>query len=174
MKPNCLLLIGALLLGACTPHDRQPAATASPVAVETYGKLPDGREVKLFTLVNKNGLRARITEYGAILVSMEAPDRDGKLADLTLGYDSLAGWLGNTSYFGATVGRFGNRIAHGKFALDGRTYTLATNDNPGGIPCHLHGGLKGFDKVLWSGSPVASANGVELTYLSSTSGSPTR
>lgn len=132
---------------------------------EVYGTLPDGREVKIFTLTNANGLRARVTEYGAILVSMEVPDKDGTLADVTHGYDTLEGWLGNTSYFGATVGRFGNRIAHGKFTLDGKEYTLATNNDPGGIPCHLHGGIKGFDKVLWSGRLV-DGNAVEFTYVS--------
>ena len=126
--------------------------------------MPDGREVAIFTLRNANGLCARVTEYGAILVSMEAPDRDGRIADITHGYDTLDGWLTNTSYFGATVGRFANRIAHGKFTLDGREYQLATNNSPGGIPCHLHGGNTGFDKVLWSGT--ATHDGVEFTYLS--------
>jgi aldose 1-epimerase len=130
-----------------------------------YGKMPDGREVAIYTLSNKNGLKARLTEYGAILVSMEVPDREGKTADVTHGYDTLDGWLTNTSYFGATVGRFGNRIAHGKFTLDGKEYKLATNNDPGGVPCHLHGGVKGFDKVLWS-SRALPDHGVEFTYLS--------
>jgi aldose 1-epimerase len=142
--------------------------SASDIQTAVYGKLDDGREVKIFTLTNPTGMTAKITEYGAILVGLEIPDRAGKLADVTLGYDTLAGWLGGTSYFGATVGRFGNRIAHGKFTLDGREYTLATNNTPGGIPCHLHGGIKGFDKVLWHGEPVskAGARGVALTYTS--------
>ena len=142
--------------------------TASDLETAVYGKLNDGREVKIFTLINAKGLTARITEYGAILVSLEVPDLAGTKADVTLGCDTLAGWLTSTSYFGASVGRFGNRIAHGKFTLDGKEYTLATNNSPGGIPCHLHGGLKGFDKVLWTGSPVrkAGARGVALTYTS--------
>jgi aldose 1-epimerase len=119
--------------------------------------------VRVFTLTNPSGLRAKVTEYGAILVSMETPDKSGKPADLTHGYDSLEGWLTNTSYFGATVGRFGNRIKDGKFTLDGKEYKLATNNDPGGIPCHLHGGLKGFDKVLWSGK-ITGENGVEFSY----------
>lgn len=135
------------------------------VKQESFGKMPDGREVSIYTLTNKNGLKARVTEYGAILVSMEVPDKHGKTADITHGYDTLDGWLTNTSYFGSTVGRFGNRIKDGKFTLDGKTHTLATNNKPGGIPCHLHGGLKGFDKVLWSGRATPN-NGVELTYLS--------
>jgi aldose 1-epimerase len=142
--------------------------TASDLETAVYGKLNDGREVNIFTLTNAKGLTARITEYGAILVSLEVPDRLGTKADVTLGCDTLAGWLTSTSYFGASVGRFGNRIARGKFTLDGKEYTLATNNSPGGIPCHLHGGLKGFDKVLWKGSPVrkAGARGVALTYTS--------
>jgi aldose 1-epimerase len=136
----------------------------SGVSREAWGKTSDGHEVAIFTLTNKNGLRARVTEYGAILVSMETPDRNGKMADVTHGYDDLKGWLTNTSYFGATVGRFANRIAHGKFTLDGKTYQLATNNSPGGIPCHLHGGKTGFDKVLWTGTAIK--DGVELTYHS--------
>jgi aldose 1-epimerase len=125
--------------------------------------MPDGQKAKIFTLTNKNGLVAKVTEYGAILVSMEVPDKSGKLADVTHGYDSLDGWLTNTSYFGSTVGRFGNRIKDGKFSLDGKEYNLAKNNEPGGIPCHLHGGVKGFDKVLWTGTPTAD-NGVEFSY----------
>ncbi|MDP3851739.1 MAG: aldose epimerase family protein [Luteolibacter sp.] len=140
---------------------------SSPSAVkqEVFGKMSDGREVKIFTLTNQNGLEARVTEYGAILVSMKTPDKVGKSADITHGYDDLAGWLTNTNYFGATIGRFGNRIKDGKFTLDGKPYTLATNNDPSGLPCHLHGGIKGFDKVLWSGKPTAE-NGVQFTYVS--------
>ena len=138
---------------------------ASEVKDEIYGTMPDGKKVRIFTLTNKDGLVARVTEYGAILVSMETPDKSGRMAELTHGYDSLEGWLTNTSYFGATVGRFGNRIKDGKFSLDGKEYKLATNNAPGGIPCHLHGGLKGFDKVVWSGKPTEK-NGVEFTYVS--------
>jgi aldose 1-epimerase len=148
--------------------DHQTPAMANEVqkpTEEIYGKMPDGQEVKIFTLANSNGLRARVTEYGAILVSMETPDKSGKTADLTHGYDTLAGWLTNDSYLGATVGRFGNRIKDGKFTLDGKEYSLATNNDPGGIPCHLHGGVKGFDKVLWSGK-ITPENGVEFTYIS--------
>jgi aldose 1-epimerase len=126
--------------------------------------MPDGTPVKIFTLTNDRGFQARVMEYGAILVSLEAPDRDGKLADVTFGYDKFEDWLKNRSYFGATVGRFGNRIAGGKFTLDGKEYTLATNSKSGGVPVHLHGGKIGFDKVLWKGAVVGDA--VEFTYLS--------
>jgi aldose 1-epimerase len=143
-------------------------ATASDLETAVYGKLPDGREVRIFTLTNATGMTAKVTEYGAILVGLNVPDSKGKFADVTLGYDTLAGWLTNTSFFGASVGRFGNRIAAGKFTLDGKEYTLATNDKPGGIPCHLHGGLKGFNQMLWKGEPVrkAAARGVAFTYTS--------
>lgn len=143
-------------------------ASASDLETAVYGKLDNGREVKIFTMTNANGLTAKVMEYGAILVGVGMPDHQGKKADITLGYDTLAGWVGGTSFFGATVGRFGNRIAHGKFTLDGKEYTLATNNSPGGIPCHLHGGVVGFNKVLWHGEPVrkAGARGVALTYTS--------
>jgi aldose 1-epimerase len=159
------LLISALAIGLTACQKNPGMSDSSAVKQEIFGKMPDGREVRIFTLTNRNGLKARVTEYGAILVSMETPDKSGKSADITHGYDTLEGWLTNTSYFGATVGRFGNRIAYGKFTLDGKEYTLATNNDPGGIPCHLHGGIKGFDKVLWTGKPTGS-NGVEFTYVS--------
>ncbi len=139
--------------------------SARTVITEPFGTLPDGHEVKIFTLTNAQGLRARISEYGAILVSMETPDRHGRLADLTHGFDTLAGWLANGPYFGATIGRFGNRIKDGKFTLGGKLHTLVTNNAPGGIPCHLHGGTTGFDKVLWAGTPTGG-QAVELVYLS--------
>ena len=140
--------------------------SAMEVKEDQYGAMPDGKKVKVFTLTNKNGLTAKVIEYGAILISMETPDKSGESADITHGYDNLEGWLTNTSYFGATVGRFGNRIKDGKFTLDGKDYKLATNNEPGGIPCALHGGLKGFDKVLWSGKTTADNKGVELSYIS--------
>lgn len=171
------LTILGTMLSSCTgdsestpsTSDTEPEASGeSSVETEVYGKLPSGEEVKVYTLTNGNGLVAKVTEYGAILVSLEVPDSDGNLADITHGYDTLEGWLTNTSYLGATVGRFGNRIAHGKFTLDGKEYTLVTNNEPGGIPCHLHGGTKGFDKVLWKGEAFdgKTERGVILRYTS--------
>jgi len=125
-----------------------------------YGKMPDGREAHLYTLTNSGGMRVRLTDYGAITVSVEVPDKDGRLNDVTLGYDTLEGWLGSTSYFGATVGRYANRIAKGKFKLDGATYTLATNDGEN----HLHGGVKGFDKCLWDAETVETETGVGVRF----------
>src|SRR4051812_12560993 len=113
-----------------------------PVSLTTapYGILPDGRSVSSHLMVNASGVRISLLDYGATLASVEFADRTGRIADVTHGFDNLSGWLGNRSYFGANIGRFGNRIAAGKFSLDGKSYQLATNNNPGGIPCHLHGG----------------------------------
>lgn len=129
-----------------------------------FGKGPDGKAVDLFTLSNVNGLKASIMTYGGILVSLEVPDRSGNLDDIVLGYDSLGGYVAKSPYFGAIVGRYGNRIANGRFTLRGVTYRLARNDGSN----HLHGGLKGVDKVVWDAEPVKqdSAVGVRLSYLS--------
>lgn len=159
-----LLALGILTV-SCSPKKTANSVTQKAEIKEAvYGKMPDGREVKIYTLTNGD-LKAKVMEYGAILVSLEAPDKNGKIQDLTHGYDTLDGWLSNTSYFGATVGRFGNRIKDGKFSLDGKDYTLATNNDPGGIPCALHGGLKGFDKVVWDGK-IIDKHSVEFTYVS--------
>jgi aldose 1-epimerase len=105
----------------------------------------DGKNVDLYTLSNSNGLVAKVTTYGAILTSLEVPDRDGKLADVVLGFDSLAGYLGASTYLGATVGRVGNRIRNATFELEGRRFVVAANNGAH----HLHGGAKGWDKVVW-------------------------
>lgn len=130
------------------------------VTQSLYGKLPDGREVKIYTLTNGN-IRARVIAYGATLVSLEAPDRGGKMDDITHGYNTLDGWLANNSYSGGTVGRFGNRTGGGKFTLDGKEFTLAKNNESNA----LHGGAKGFDKILWVGK-ITGENSVEFTYFS--------
>ena len=168
--PITLTALLAISLTGCKSPQDTPQTSTSGIKTEVYGKLPDGREARIFTLTNKDGMIAKVTEYGAILVSLELPDRDGNIADVTHGYETLDGWLTNTSYFGSTVGRYGNRIKDGKFSLDGQDYTLAKNNEPGDppIPCHLHGGIKGFDKVLWSGEPFQNndSSGVTLTYIS--------
>jgi len=140
-----------------------PAVTVAP-----FGQMPDGRAVSLFTLVNARGMRADITNYGGIVVRLFAPDRSGRLADIVLGYDTLAAYVKATPYFGALIGRVGNRTAHGRFTLDGREYKLATNNAPGFIPCHLHGGNAGFDKVLWQAEPLTTDGtaALRLTYRS--------
>lgn len=162
------LALVSLLLSACGGRDNNDgngknsgSNKSNETQVEVYGKLDDGSEVKIFTFSNKNGMVAKVTEYGAILTSLEVPDKDGNVEDVTHGYDNLAGWLTNSSYFGATVGRYGNRIAGGKFEIDGQVYDqLAVNNGPN----HLHGGEKGFDKVLWKGEAIDG--GVKLTYTS--------
>jgi len=157
----------ALGLAACkkkeTSTQRVPAKKSTEKAVERaqkgvsnmqcieeiFGTTAEGEDVKIYTLVNSNGMRASITEYGATLVSLLVPDAKGNLADVTLGYDSLEGYEACTSYFGCTVGRFANRIAKGRFSLDGEEYVLATNNGEN----HLHGGIQGFNKKIWESSP---------------------
>lgn len=156
----------ALLIGLVVAI---PATAATPsVTMTPFGAMPDGRPVSLYSLVNANGARADITNYGAIVVRLFMPDRAGRLDDVVLGYNTLEEYVKKPRYFGAVVGRYGNRIADGKFTLDGRTYALATNNSPGGIPCHLHGGVVGFDKVLWSAEPLFEGEtpGLKLRYLS--------
>jgi len=135
------------------------------VEQKSFGQMPDGREVTLYELTNANGLRARVIDYGAILVSLEVPDRDGKLADVALGFDDLDSYIKRSPLFGATVGRYANRIANARFTLDGTEYKLAANAGKN----HIHGGRsKRFDKVMWKGRPFQSSEeaGVRLTYLS--------
>lgn len=139
-----------------------------PVTSASFGRLPDGREATLYTLANARGVRADITDYGAIVVRLFVPDRTGRMDDVVLGYNSVTDYARTSPYFGAIVGRFGNRIAHGRFTLDGHTHSLATNNTPNDIPCHLHGGNTGFDKVLWSARPAVTAGSptLELRYRS--------
>jgi len=148
---NFVLVVTAICMPGCkkkTPTPKEPEVKEVRVMSaneDSFGKTADGREVALYTLTNTNGLRAKITNYGALLVSLEVPDRDGNLADITLGFDALDGYLAGHPYFGATVGRYANRISKGTFILDGVEYKLATNNGEN----HLHGGIKGFDKVVW-------------------------
>ena len=129
-----------------------------------FGQTPDGAAVEIYTLTNDKGLRARLMTYGATLVSLEVPDRNGKPGDIVLGYDTLDGYFKSSPYFGSIVGRYGNRIAKGRFTLDGVTYELAKNNGEN----HLHGGIKGFDKVVWTAEPVREPGsvGVKFSYLS--------
>jgi aldose 1-epimerase len=135
------------------------------IVTERFGTMPDGCQVNLFKLVNTHGMRVDITNYGATVVRILVPDRQGRLEDVVLGFDTLKDYLEkNDSYFGSIVGRYGNRIAKGRFTLDGVTYELARNNDGN----HLHGGIKGFDKVLWDAVPFKREGlvGVRLTYLS--------
>ena len=137
---------------------------AKPTEKTAFGKTSDGQNVDLYTLTNKNGMQVAITNFGGIVVRIKVADRHGKVEDVVLGYDSLDGYVSDKSYFGAVVGRYGNRIAQGKFTLDGATYTLARNNGENS----LHGGIKGFNKAVWEAREVAAKEGpsVELTYTS--------
>lgn len=131
---------------------------------QDFGKIEDGRNVFLYILTNKNGLTAKITNYGGILTSLSVPDRNGEFADIVLGYETLEEYIKDTNYFGATIGRFANRIAKGKFTLNGVEYSMAINDGPN----HSHGGIKGFNKALWNAEQIQSETdaSLKLAYLS--------
>ncbi len=144
--------------------DTTTVAPASTIKIDTFGILPNGKTVKRYTLTNKNQAQLQVINYGGIVTALKMPDRNGNIEDVVLGYDSLAGYLRNSPYFGCLIGRFGNRIAKGKFKLDNQTYTLAKNNNGE----HLHGGTVGFDKVYWDIEEVQNEEGsaVKLSYVS--------
>ncbi len=166
MKLIAYCLTAAMTIATITTASA--AAAAAKPKGEPFGKTADGTPVEVFTLTNAKGIKLRAMTYGAIVLSLETPDRNGKSADIVLGYRTLADYIKSTPYFGAIVGRYGNRIAQGKFKVDGKQHSLATNNTPGGMPCALHGGLKGFDKVVWQGEGVtqAGAQGVRFRYVS--------
>jgi aldose 1-epimerase len=144
-------------------NKQQKEENKMSIKKELFGKA-DGKDVFLYTLENKNGLIAKISNYGAIVTSLIVPDKNGKFDDIVLGFDSLQDYLDGHPYFGAIVGRYGNRIAKGRFSLDGVEYTLATNNEKN----HLHGGIKGFDKAVWNAEEFESNDGVglKLSYIS--------
>ncbi len=145
------LLTSCLAMTSCTSKKEKESDDQKPgIEKAVFGKLPDGQTADLFTLRNVSGMTAQITNYGGIIVSLKTPDKDGKFEDVTLGLDSLSSYVKNNPYFGALIGRYGNRIAKGKFKLDGKTYNLFINN----MGNHLHGGKVGFDKVLWTATPV--------------------
>ena len=148
-------------LTACGGSGPDPARAPAP---SSFGTTREGEAVSLYTLRNANGIEARVTDYGGIIVSLMVPDRNGRFADVVLGFDSLEPYLAGHPYFGAIVGRYGNRIANGRFTLDGQTHTLARNNGPN----HLHGGAKGFDKVVWDAEPFEreGATGLVFSYTS--------
>jgi aldose 1-epimerase len=127
---------------------------------EHFGMMPDGREVKLFTLANDRGMEIKVINYGGIITELNVPDRDGNIGDVVLGHDSLDGYLNRSRYFGALIGRYGNRIRRGQFVLNGIEYDLPINNGKN----HLHGGFKGFDKVFWNVDETS--DGLRLTYRS--------
>lgn len=157
-----LIPLALLLASGCQPNqpENQQQAAPSPTEPQPFGQTPEGTPVDLYTLTNANGVEVRATTYGGIIVSLRVPDKDGQLEDIVLGYDALAGYLDETPYFGAIIGRYGNRIAKAQFTLDGETYQLAANNGPN----HLHGGVKGFDKVVWQAEPFKNETGVGLAF----------
>jgi aldose 1-epimerase len=155
--------VGLALAAACSGRDAArsgDSATSPRVARASYGTLPDGGAVEQFTFSNAVGVEVHVISYGAIITSLRTPDRAGVLRDIVFGYDSLGSYVNDASYFGAVVGRFANRIGHARFTLDGRTYTLAANDGEN----TLHGGRRGFNKVLWRGEPFARGDTVGVTF----------
>ena len=160
----CLLSQTSCVKGDTPPHvSRMPQAQ---IIRQPFGNLRAGQGVSQFTLTNTNGVELKVIDYGGIITSLHTPDRHGVPADIVLGHDNMTGYRNSSPYFGAIIGRYGNRIARGHFTLDGVTHTLATNNGPNA----LHGGLVGFDKVMWHAEPFDSSLsgrvGVKFTYVS--------
>lgn len=159
---NLLLAVGA----GCHFQDKTDASSSQStlsIMKAPFGTV-DQKQVNLYTLTNKHGIVVKITNYGAIITQIWTPDRDGQVGDIVLGYDSIQGYIDKNPYFGAIAGRYANRIAGGRFTLNGTSYQLSKNDGNN----HLHGGIKGFDKVVWDATEIqdSSSVGLELSYLS--------
>src|SRR5580700_4368492 len=159
--------LAAFALSGCSTKPSSESAPSAPGATmknDPFGKMPDGNAVELFTMMNANGVSASITTYGGRVVSVKVPDKTGTLGDVVLGFDNLDGYLAENPYFGALIGRYGNRIGKAQFTLDGKVYKLAANDGPNS----LHGGKKGFDKVMWTSLDVSTREtpALELRYIS--------
>lgn len=153
-------LLISLVLNQCAKEDM----TKMTIEKQPFGATTEGTPVDLYSLINSNGMKVQITNYGGIITAIIVPDKNGSMGDVVAGYDNLDGYIKKNPYFGCIVGRYGNRIARGQFTLDGRTFSLATNNGLN----HLHGGLKGFDKVVWTAKEVKGVDqvGLELSYLS--------
>ncbi len=164
LLPLCVTLVCTTVVGCGgaseTPSD--PMASTAGVTRATYGTMPDGTVVEAFTLTNTSGVRLTAITLGGIITELHVPDRTGALGDIVMGFDSLDGYLQDHPFFGAIIGRYGNRIGGAKFELEGRTYTLAANNGEH----HLHGGVKGFDKVVWDAEPSGTGRGVVFTRRS--------
>jgi aldose 1-epimerase len=156
------LFLGLTLVGVVSPAGT--TGSGESMKKQSFGKVSDGKEATLYTLTNKNGVEVSITDFGATVVSIKTPDNKGKFIDIVAGYESAAEYETGKNYFGATVGRYGNRIAHGEFTLDGKKYTLAKNNGEN----HLHGGIKGFNKEMWSAEDVSKkdAPAIRFHYVS--------
>src|ERR1700736_6368413 len=158
-----LAVLGLTLVFTVIMSDYVSSSQAQ-IKPEAFHRIIDGSQVDLYTLKNQNGLEATITNYGGIVVSLKVPDKNGQLGDVGLGYDTLNEYIGSSPYFGALIGRYGNRIAKGRFTVDGVEYQLAQNDDSNA----LHGGRKGFDKMVWQAETVDTNDGpaLKLTYTS--------
>ena len=164
MLQSRITITAMLLLTVAITISSPSAEAKSNMQKQSFGKTPDGQPVDLYTLTNKNGMEATITNYGGTVVSLKVPDHRGKFDDVVLGYDKVEDYAAGKSYFGAIIGRYGNRIAHGKFSIGKSTYTLAKNNGEN----TLHGGNIGFNKGVWTSKDVSGPAGpaLELTYLS--------
>jgi aldose 1-epimerase len=157
------LAVAAVLLASCAlaPQAQKPGGPAPGVVRTSTGAAVGGQPIEQFTLTNAAGVEVTAITYGGIITSWKVPDRSGQVADIVLGHGDPAAYVTNNGpFFGAIVGRYANRIAKAQFALDGRTYTLATNNGPN----HLHGGVKGFDKVLWTGEAIKNSDGAGVAF----------
>jgi len=166
-KYRCVALLpffALMVVPSRLPAEDGKSVNHDSVTKSSFGKLPDGTEIDQYTLTNSKGAVAKVITYGATLTELWMPDKSGKNADVVLGFDNLAGYLGDHPFFGATVGRYGNRIAKGKFTLDGKEYSLFLNNGPNS----LHGGKVGFNRKVWKAEPLKVAHGaaVKLTYVS--------
>ncbi len=155
---SALFVLANIMNSVCAKESNSMEIQRAP-----YGKTPGGEAVELFTLTNDHGNSIKMTNYGAIIVAIEVPDRDGNRSNVTLGFKDFSGYLERHPYFGATVGRFCNRIANGKFSIDGEEYRLATNNGPN----HLHGGIVGFDKQVWSVETLSPSDVASLKVTQS-------
>lgn len=161
-------LLAGLLTAALAVASSLHGATKATVTVSSFGHTQDGKAVHLYTLTNRNGLSADIMTYGGTVVRLMTPDRHGQMGDIALGFDNVTDYENKSPYFGCLVGRYGNRIADGKFSLDGTDYTLAVNNADENVNAHLHGGNRGFDKVVWKAQPIIKGHdaGVVLRHTS--------
>jgi aldose 1-epimerase len=156
----CVLCAGVIIFYSCVQNKKSTAVNEKTI----FGKLPDGSEAYQYTLTNKSGATLKVINFGAVVTSLTVPDRNGKFEDVVSGYDSLQGYMNDKCFFGAIVGRYGNRIGKGQFSLEGKKYQVTVNDGEN----HLHGGKIGFNKVLWTAKTVQDSAGpsLQLTYVS--------
>ena len=157
------ILILTLMVGMSVDDEQQRGGGEKPIRGvnrTAFGQTRDGRAIEMYTLTNANGLEMRAMTYGGIITSLKVPDRLGQFDDVVLGFDAIDGYLKDPPYFGAIVGRYGNRIANAQFTLNGTTYKLAANNGPN----HLHGGVNGFDKKVWDAVPGDTAEGLSVTF----------